>query len=79
MVFLVFDSFCRVGVSYLYICPKPSLAVCTVSDELRLPEDTVAFSRGDGEIDFHGMSSCEREKSLHTMMVVALETAVRSA
>lgn len=53
--------------------------MCTVSDELRLPEDLAAFSRGEGAIDFRGMTSAEREKSLHSMMLVALETAVRSA
>merc|ERR1712194_618439 len=48
-----------------------ALAICTVSDEITLPEES---SKGDFE--FIGMTSEEREKSLGKMINIALEVAL---
>lgn len=49
-----------------------TLAICTVSDELRLPEGYPKT----GNIEFHEMSAKERETSMQAMFTVALDTAV---
>ncbi len=59
------------GVASEYGCK--ALCICTVTDEIYLPDET---SKND--FSFKGMSSDEREKSLGTMIEIALDVAVAS-
>ncbi len=53
-----------------------ALTVCTVTDEIRMPEGYETDTTK--ELSFHAMSSADREKTLKTMVEVALDAAIQA-